>query len=63
MMCYKDMTFCNFGPLCSNWECDRRLTDEIKKDAEAFGLPVAVFTEFPDCFEPFFTPKKYQEDE
>lgn len=38
MICYKDKTFC----VSSNCKCGRELTDKIKQEAEAFGLPLAL---------------------
>ncbi len=59
MMCYKDRTFCTFGPLCkSSSTCDRVLTDKVKEDAKkwwgADDAPICVYMEFPECFVRFF---------
>lgn len=51
MMCYKDMTFCNYSD-CANFnKCPRRLTESVKKDAVRLGLPICRFAEQPKCFE------------
>lgn len=52
MICYKDKTFCPFKE-CKNFgkNCDRSLTEKIKKQADKFGLPICQFTEKPSCFE------------
>ena len=49
MICYKDRTFCNFG--CSNKDCPRNLTDNMRKEAEEKGLPISQYVDKPDCFE------------
>lgn len=52
MICYKDMTFCEFYKDCANaQDCERKLTPKIAEAAEEFGLPLAVFTEKPHCHE------------
>jgi len=52
MMCYKDMTFCSFYQDCIyKLSCKRRLTPEVKKDAQDFGLPIMAYLDKPDCFE------------
>lgn len=52
MLCYKDKTFCGFKE-CKNFgkNCDRSLTDEVKKEARKFGLLISQFTDRPGCFE------------
>jgi len=59
MISYKDMTFCNYYPLCKNGNsCERALTPQIKKDAEKWwgneDAPICQFAELPDCFIRFF---------
>ena len=55
MLCYKDRTYCNYGVICKNsLNCPRVLTDDIKKQAEDFGLPLCLYSDFPECFEPWF---------
>lgn len=46
MVCYKDMTFCPHHESCEDGEdCERALTDQVKKDAEKWwgrpGAPIA----------------------
>ena len=50
MMCYKDMTFCQFYKECKT-PCYRSLTDDVLKGAERFQLPLSMFTNKPKCFE------------
>ena len=58
MICYKDKTFCSYNLICKNAsECSRALTWEIKEAAIKSGLPVAVYTDFPDCFVRWFDDK------
>lgn len=40
MLCYKDRTFCDSD--CVNVECYRYFDEGVAKDAEDFGLPVAL---------------------
>lgn len=49
MLCYKDMTFCEFLECC-HIDCGRRLTPDIYKNAERVGLYICKFVEKPDCF-------------
>ena len=54
-LCYKDKTFCPFWMLCKQGHgCSRACTEQLAKDAEEFGLPIAVYSEFPECFIAFF---------
>ena len=51
MMCYKDKTFCPYYLVCKNGHtCHRALTPEIRQQAEKEGLPIARYTDFPDCY-------------
>ena len=57
MICYKDMTFCNFED-CQNFsqnKCHRAFTKELQEDADMWwgkpGAPIAFFMGKPDCFE------------
>ena len=34
MLCFRDMSFCTAK--CATQHCDRKLTDQIKRDAEAW---------------------------
>lgn len=53
MICYRDMTFCPFFRDCNKAnECHRPLTEEVKLDAQAKGLPIAQFSAKPSCHEP-----------
>lgn len=56
MICYRDMTFCEFYKDCADAdECHRPLTDEVKRLADQWwgkeegGAPIAVFVEKPSC--------------
>ncbi len=54
VICYKDMTFCEFYKDCKDGkECYRSLTKEINKKAEEWmkNPPIMVFSEKPDCWE------------
>ena len=51
MLCYKDMTYCDFYKQCLTGEgCDRALTKEIEAKAISKGLPICHFLEKPICF-------------
>ena len=50
MLCYRDMTFCPFLE-CAKKDCQRRLTDKVKRNAERGDWPIAQLSEKPDCFE------------
>lgn len=51
MICYKNKTFCGYYKGCKDGkDCTRALTSQIIKQAEIFGLGVAVFTEEPFCY-------------
>jgi hypothetical protein len=39
-LCYKDITFCYSD--CVITKCFRHFSDEVAKEAEDFGLPVAL---------------------
>jgi len=41
MICYKDKTFCE-SKTCKNDKCERKVTELLFKEAEDYGLPVAV---------------------
>lgn len=56
MMCYKDMTFCEFYIKCNKGgSCYKALTPKIIKDAVKWwggeDFPIAVFVDKPDCYE------------
>ena len=51
MICYRDMTFCNFWWDCEEGlNCDRALTPKVRVKAEEFGLPICQFVDKPDCW-------------
>ena len=54
MMCYRDMTFCEYKE-CSKFDsCHRALTDKVQADAEKWWgsekAPIATFASKPECF-------------
>ena len=52
MICYRDRTFCQFHEKCNGGlRCKIALTEKIKKEAEQYGLPVAIYAEPPECFD------------
>lgn len=51
MICYKDMTFCDYYEDCKyGGECKRASTKEVREDAEKKELPLSIFKEQPECF-------------
>ena len=54
-LCYKDRTFCNSD--CRNQECSRYYDAGVAKDAEDFGLPVAI-SDFSNSCEFYLPPSK-----
>lgn len=51
MICYKDMTFCDYYADClAGSSCIRSLTEETKQKAQKMELPICHFIEKPDCF-------------
>lgn len=52
MLVFRDMTFCDYYKECA-WgkDCGRALKEDIKKEAEKFGMPVCTFFGKPKCFE------------
>lgn len=40
MICYRDKTYCCSN--CSNAECDRFISDEVRKASQAVKLPLAT---------------------
>ena len=51
MNCYKGKTFCQYYQTCRHKNvCDRPLTEDIRKAAEDFGLPIAQWTAPPECY-------------
>lgn len=52
-----DKTYCQFALICKNgYTCDKALTEEIKEYAESVDKPIWVYTDYPDCFVPWFEP-------
>ena len=52
MICYKDMTFCDYWRDCGkNLDCHRKLTDYVKDKAKKYDLPICEFSDKPDCWE------------
>jgi hypothetical protein len=53
MICYLDMTFCRFHEDCNEGDtCERAATNEVWNDAELMRLPLSVYAEKPQCFNP-----------
>lgn len=55
MMCYRDMTFCQFYADCKDGKkCSRALTDEVNAAADKWwgkeGAPICTFVDKPGCF-------------
>lgn len=63
MICYKDMTFCDFWKDCKNGEtCNRALTDDVREKAKEWTQDIfkdskndpvsliCIFTDKPKCF-------------
>ena len=52
MLCYKDMTFCNYFLLCKKgYSCHRALTNTVMENAKKADLPLAVFYGEPECLD------------
>jgi len=49
MLCYRDRTYCPFTE-CKKTACVVRLTEDIIRDAQAFGLPICQYVDKPPCF-------------
>lgn len=55
MICYKDMTFCEFDD-CKQWDrCDRALTATVQQAAQKWwgqlsDAPVSLFMDKPECY-------------
>lgn len=55
MICFRDMTFCEFYLVCKNgYKCERALTPDIRARANRCNLPIAYYGQFPECFIRFF---------
>lgn len=53
MMCYRDMTFCDYKCCAKFAQCDRALTDEVYRKANEWmhDAPICIYNDKPDCFE------------
>lgn len=56
MMCYKDMTFCQFWlTCCKGSDCKRAVTKEVQEAAKKWwggeDPPFACFAKKPECYE------------
>jgi hypothetical protein len=52
MICYKDMTLCEFCDTCKEGHaCHRALTKERQDEADKLRLPICTFIEYPNCYE------------
>jgi hypothetical protein len=49
MLCYKDKTYCVAA--CKNDRCTIRLTDQIRKEAESFGIPLSMADFSKGCYD------------
>jgi len=50
MVCYRDMTFCNFYKNCKSAEdCHRPLTEEVMFRASIAEIPICQFADKPEC--------------
>ena len=51
MICYRDMTFCQFHETCERGEvCMRALTSDTLKSATTERLPICQYVDKPNCF-------------
>lgn len=60
MICYRDMTFCNYWRDCDKSDkCGRALTDGIMAEAKLWWRgeypPICAFSEKPECHSLFET--------
>lgn len=60
MMCYKDVTFCDYYECKKFKTCDRAFTEKVMDDADKWWMsnggkqgeaPVCLYCELPRCFE------------
>ena len=51
MICYKDMTFCEYTECIKFKECPRALTQQIGEEANSINLPISRFADKPKCYE------------
>ena len=54
MICYKDRSYCTEDTCANKGECDRYLSPQIQKDAEAWwgnkDYPICTFVNRPECY-------------
>ena len=54
MICYRDMTFCDFKDCSGFSECHRAMTDKVVLEAKKWwgseDFPIARFMNKPDCY-------------
>lgn len=51
MICHKDRTYCPYWETCYGGEkCYFAATEEVKKEAEKTGIPIAYYAEIPSCY-------------
>ena len=51
MLCYKDRTFCTLTTCMKFSGCKYALTEQVEKDAKAFGLLIAMDDGEKECYE------------
>lgn len=52
MMCYRDMTFCDFWKTCGRGAtCPSALTPKVNDDVKEFVLPICFFASKPQCYQ------------
>ena len=54
MICFRDMTFCDFYKKCKkSSNCERPLTDKVVKEANNWmkNAPICRYAEKPECYE------------
>ena len=54
MLCYRDMTFCDFWRTCLNAEgCSRKLTEKARMAAAEMNIPLCTYVSPPkECYLP-----------
>ena len=51
MLCYRDMTFCQYWKICVDGDtCFRALKQQVVLNARLAGLPICQFARKPDCY-------------
>ena len=51
MLCYRDITWCDFKDCIYFNKCHRALTEQMIKNSIEYGLPICKFTDKPGCYE------------